>query len=345
MFIIDVRRRALHIDPAFVCALFIFWPLELLMYGNAFAQTAPSVPIPPFLDDLKKIAGSIISDSTFITAVKSFLFAAFGAAATYLSSLFKTRKYKEASVKYETQVNDLSRRLSGVRFGLPEKWIESYNRVLLVGEAGTGKTTLIRNLLSNRSANPRVSTSDLRTYSLVHEIIYQTNVSSFSTSYVCRIDIDDYRGQSLGQILNDWKNDFRPDGALACCSVIFVVDLFAPLKDSDAVLPQQDRWSAARVRHNLAQSPENLIQAIIDKVDLGNLKYVCLFVNKVDLLNNISSETVSEIKGQYQRLSQYIKRSLSGVDFEVIVGSADKGIGVSQLLNRLIEVSAPPGPG
>jgi GTPase SAR1 family protein len=324
-------------------------PANIFLYTHAFAQATGTVSglaePSTLISGIKNLFDALIDDTTFITGVKSVVLATIGGIITGIGGWFRTRKYKEATAKYETQVNELSRRLSGVRFGLPEKLVESYNRVLLVGLSGTGKTTLIRKLLSNKSANPRVTTADLFTYSLVHETIYRSDTSDLSVSYVCRMDIDDYRGQYLSQILNEWKDDFRPVGTFACSSVIFIADLFEPLNNPDAVTPHRDKWSAARVRENLAQWSESLVRAIIEKADSGNLKYVCLFVNKMDLLRRFDSEIEKQVEYQYRRMRASILKSLAGVEFDLIVGSAEKGIGVSRLLNRLVEVSAPPGPG
>jgi GTPase SAR1 family protein len=239
----------------------------------------------------------------------------------------------------------LTRRLSGIRFGLPKDTIESYNRVLLVGIGGAGKTTLISRLVSNKFANPRVRTQELFTYSLVHEIIYQDNTSDYAISHVCRIDIDDYQGQSLNQITTSWKNDFRPDGAFLCTSVIFVVDLIEPPERPDAIVNVQDKFSPARVRNNIREWPRGLVQNIIDMTEPGNLKYICLFVNKIDLISDNSRENIVRIKAAYDSLWRLLYQTDTGAEYDLIVGSAATGDGVSQLLSRLIELSAPPGPG
>jgi hypothetical protein len=239
---------------------------------------------------------------------------------------------------------ELRRRLTGVRFQLPEQYIESYNRVLLVGLGGSGKTTLIRELTGNKSASPRIKSADLLTYSLVHEIVYQE--INYAKSHVCRIDIDDYRGQEPAQILAGWNVDkLEAPPAFSCTSVIFLVDLFEEPAHAGDTQEPQETWNNTRVQKHLTEWPQSLVRSVIYMARQGNLKYICLFVNKVDLLSVYSTAKAPEIFALFGPIDDALASVSAGALYERIVGSAAKDIGVSQVLNRLVEVSSPAGPG
>jgi hypothetical protein len=87
------------------------------------------------------------------------------------------------------------------------------------------------------------------------------------------------------------------------------------------------------------------VQAIFSKVTSHNLKYACLFINKLDLIKNASDETIKSIEALYKKLWTHIYSAAPDCEFDLIVGSADKGIGTTQVLKRLVELSSPPGPG
>jgi hypothetical protein len=124
-----------------------------------------------------------------------------------------------------------------------------------------------------------------------------------------------------------------------------VVDLFDPPHKPDQEIARQAKPSERRIKKNVTFWPKNLIQSVIEKVEPGNLKYVCLFINKRDLLESYDSAIEEEIKHQYRDMWKSIFTDISDVECELIIGSADKNIGTANLLSKLIEVSAPPGPG
>jgi hypothetical protein len=280
----------------------------------------------------------------FEDAIGGAIILMFGALCTYLSG--KIGLYKTRLRTLNRRLTGLTRRLSGVRFGLPDQVIESYNRVLLVGMGGTGKTSLIRSLFANPTANPRMKTGELSTYCLVHEIVYQDRDPANSVSHACRIDIDDYSGQDYSQIMNGWKTNPLEDGDVyKCSSVIFMVDLFHPPSSPDALLFPRDRIDQARIKANQTYWPSNNVEQVFSKVEGDNLKYVCLFVNKCDLLNTTSENIITEIKTRYKNLWEAIYTNLVDCECEIVIGSAEKGIGTTRVLNKLIQMSARPIPG
>ncbi|MFM7875156.1 MAG: hypothetical protein ACKO8M_01060, partial [Microcystis panniformis] len=71
--------------------------------------------------------------------------------------------------------------------------------------------------------------------------------------------------------------------------------------------------------------------------NLNSLKYVCLFVNKIDLLPNMEDE----IRREYKVLNDALRSRCSGLKFELLLGSADKGTAVPALKKSLKDNSWP----
>jgi hypothetical protein len=189
-----------------------------------------------------------------------------------------------------------------------------------------------------------MKSANLVTYSLIHEITYQDTHSGFAKSHVCRIDIDDYRGKEPSQILGGWKMQ-KLDSIFSCTSVIFLVDLFDEPPHSDDTQVSKKVWDTTRVQKHLAGWPPRLVRSVISMARPGNLKYMCLFVNKIDLLRVYPSEKASEIYTSFQPIDEALSSVSAGALYERIIGSAEKDIGVAWVLNRLVEISSPAGPG
>lgn len=200
-------------------------------------------------------------------------------------------------------------------------------------------------MTGNKTANPWIKSADVLTYSLVHEIVYKDPVSGYGKSHVCRIDIDDYRGQETSQILGSWNPTPPESASFSCTSIIFMVDLFKePPYAGEGQRPKVN-WEDSRVKQHVKQWPDSLVRSIVAMARGGNLKYICLFVNKIDLLRVFPDDKQREILTQFYEIDEALRSVSAGTLYERKIGSADKHIGVSHILNKLIEVSVPSAPG
>jgi tRNA A37 threonylcarbamoyladenosine biosynthesis protein TsaE len=229
----------------------------------------------------------------------------------------------------------LARRLAGPRFGLPANSKEYSNRVLLVGLGGAGKTSLIQKLTADPRADPRVRSARFETYSLVHEVV------SEEEARVYRIDIDDYRGQNQGDLVAAWTQMNRDAEAVAIRSLILVVDLFPPAAHGEIAQPQET-ISAERVKQTIEQWSDAAISAIMGLAS-DELNYLCLFINKADLLLPRTAESQRLILRAYQPLVECLAKRSGGILFETKIGSTASDESIVTLMHSLIERAVPIG--
>jgi GTPase SAR1 family protein len=220
---------------------------------------------------------------------------------------------------------------------------EKRNSIIIVGLGGCGKTTLINRLSSNHRADPEVQTSDYRLFSWSEQ---SDSVEPKFTYYMA-----DYRGQNIGTLIKglitEQKIPYSPMTWGAVNSLIFVVDIAKPYNKNtqtkDFTLEVENVWQE-RVQYNIDQWSGTALDTIFgfttkpsNNPNFNSLKYVCLFVNKIDLLPNMENE----IKIAYQVLSDALLVRCSGLKFELLLGSADKGTAVPALKKSLKDNSWP----
>jgi hypothetical protein len=80
------------------------------------------------------------------------------------------------------------------------------------------------------------------------------------------------------------------------------------------------------------------IQAILGLVTRPQLKYICLFINKVDLLVGYDEAIENEIKEAHLPLMRELKEVSDGVRFECLLGSAARDLKIGELKNALRSV-------
>jgi hypothetical protein len=68
------------------------------------------------------------------------------------------------------------------------------------------------------------------------------------------------------------------------------------------------------------------------------LKYICLFVNKIDLLIGYDKAMENEIKKAYLPLLRELNEASEGVRFECKLGSAARDLKIGELRNALRDV-------
>jgi sulfate adenylyltransferase subunit 1 (EFTu-like GTPase family) len=68
------------------------------------------------------------------------------------------------------------------------------------------------------------------------------------------------------------------------------------------------------------------------------LKYICLFINKIDLLVGYDEAMENEVKKAYLPLLRELKEASDGVRFECMLGSAAGDLKIAELKNALRSV-------
>jgi signal recognition particle receptor subunit beta len=233
----------------------------------------------------------------------------------------------ENELRNETEKSEqLSRRLAGPRFSLPEKSKEKYVRVAIAGLGGTGKTSLIRKISGCRLADPRRKTGSAKTYSFIKEIAYEDRTE------VYRIDLEDYRGQNVAELLT---NIHASDKRFPVTAIIMMVDLFETESDMATFEGENVYWDETRVNKHLREWSDSLIGALLAATP--EVKYICLFINKADLVN-VPIKTVSrEIESLFVPIISSFKARGADKLIKILIGSALTDFMLNTLVIELTE--------
>lgn len=245
----------------------------------------------------------------------------------------KKEAIQKEVVQERKRADYLQSRLTGPRYSPTPIQEDRYCRILLLGIGGTGKTELIKTMMSfpgddAYGPNPRMSTGDTKLYSMVNAMVYG------DTTKIVHIDIDDYRGQNQGQFLADLQERGAESQARPVDAIVLIVDLFPPPKDNGDIQRPRDAFSKKRVQHHETEWSLTALQSWLGFAG-DEWKYFCLFINKVDLVSPLTQPKLKAIKKAFAPLSARSK-TRRDVEYDVIVGSAKEGTGVPKLLARLV---------
>lgn len=252
-----------------------------------------------------------------------------------IGSLIAVSLLTTISAWFMKRISGLKKRLAGPRFNLPLKSEERINRVLLVGIGGSGKTTFIRSVTNHPDANPRIKTGSVKTYSMVHEL------TTGGTSIVNRIDVDDYRGQNFGDVVGEnmlraAKGDLTPIN-----SIVIIVDTIPPPNREHQVPDITNQVVLARVAENIDAWNDQILDTLFSLAK-GRIEYLCLFVNKADILTRRPFHLWKPILLRlYDPLIQKIRPRTDDILFETFVGSAENEIAVGCVRTALLNHAVP----
>lgn len=197
---------------------------------------------------------------------------------------------------------------------------------LLLGQGGTGKTTLIRSITADSEAKPEVETLTFR--------IYEHSITIFRRE--CRIFLSDYRGQDLG-ILTKGVLDIERDSLVRrkdISSLLIILDICdtdsgvprdpqAPVPDYDHIQKQVEQWNG------------QALNAVVGLLAEGQLRLALVLVNKFDiLLLKERGEHEGRIGELLSPLCEKMRAIWPLAQIEVMFGSGN-GISAIDIRNKL----------
>jgi hypothetical protein len=253
---------------------------------------------------------------------------------------------KSRLTKARERIENLKVGFNALRSGMPERAENNYLKVCMLGLGGAGKTTLVRTMTMCPDADASVSTEDVRRFITVNE--YAGPDARFGV----RIDWYDYAGQNIAPLTESRRpgnaNESRQDEDPAMPSyddkpfnaAVLILDLFDPPPAGGTYQGRFPTWNAARLKKSTDQWSENALSAI--KGSLGNeIKYLCVLVNKFDLLQNPDDAELAAIKKKVQPYVNRIAPLFRGAEVDFIIGSALGDARTLQIREKLIKYSRP----
>lgn len=217
------------------------------------------------------------------------------------------------------------------------------NTVLVIGLGRSGKSCLIKTLTKSFDAGkPRL------TYEF--EIISCKRTDTLGEIPIY-FHFTDYRGQSFKQLIENFiKEQFNPDTLLRYNDIntlILVVDLFE-YNESERDEKTYPRVDSIRINEHLSEWNRTAMDAVFGLLTQEKLKYVCLFINKIDKWTRGNTRRAKdEILILYQNLIQDVENRIDKAYtyFDVIIGSALVGTNIDSLdgglRQQLYEYSVP----
>lgn len=226
------------------------------------------------------------------------------------------------------------------------------NSVMVIGLGGVGKTTLIKKLTLNPAIDPtrRTEKYDLYTFNMAvmngamlpSKEAASPAISTTPDSETTHVFITDYKGQDIGQLVRSFveqqKALFSPMAYGHVTTLLLVVDVVGPKKGEDDEDPEPRREpDKERIRDQVRLWSELMLDAVFGFLTRESLQYVCLFINKVDLIDNVKGR--QELLSHFQPVVELLRQRTepSGVKVKTIIGSAQDGTGIDELRSGIME--------
>jgi len=223
------------------------------------------------------------------------------------------------------------------------------NTIMIVGLKSSGKTTTI-NMLSRQMNISNVE--ETKDFSILHS-------KTDGTDGKYQIFISDYRGDDIGNLIRSFiiqqlqLNTPMRFGNID--SLVFVVDLFPPINnDCNEVKINKgsmNNFCKDRIQEHIEQWNKTALDAVFGMNETSSLKYICLFINKLDLISDHSQKMRERITDEYRVLIDSLRKRQfycdengtlhQYADFRLIIGSALEGDGTLQLKKDIFNYSKP----
>lgn len=229
-------------------------------------------------------------------------------------------------------------------------------RVLFVGLGRSGKTSIIRHILTEDSPKQEISTETFDIYDETMRIGLKN-----PTRYV--ISVADYKGQKLSQItVNKPTAFFGAKGKRQINAVIFVVDLFPEISDESGrvkkdfdLIEEYKSEAIEKIQSRIANQKEYITKYTIEQIfeaayNSAQMYSVRLFINKVDLLRSIiergylpeiENKTAEEFgKKLYASTIYHLEQACAANnidDFSVHFVSAKTGENLQPVFSEIVE--------
>jgi hypothetical protein len=236
--------------------------------------------------------------------------------------------YRTARIK-----KDLEARLFSSENTFPN---EKRNAIIVVGIGGSGKTTLINQLFNENNANPGIATDCYELFTI------DEGAQKIKYNYY----VADCSGQNMGTLVSglmlEQKRLNSPMTYGAINSVIIVVDTAEAPGVLESLTPEQVAANfQSRVEQHLAEWSNTALDVVFGLTgSSGNgLKYICLFINKADLLQGSSEEIERMVTEAYRPLIDKISKISRGIAFKCLIGSIQKGTRLRDLHKDLRDYS------
>jgi len=155
--------------------------------------------------------------------------------------------------------------------------------------------------------------------------------------------IADYKGQNIGQLVRSFiiqqKKPFSPLAYGDITSLILMVDLVTPKEEAHYEdIPKQEKYNQERVNKHVTEWNDTALDAIFGLLT-SELRYVCIFINKVDLMNDRSYEAEERYIKIFQPMQEKIKKRVGRATVKTYLGSARDGTSLNYLTEDLMEYS------
>jgi hypothetical protein len=211
------------------------------------------------------------------------------------------------------------------------------NSVIIVGLGGVGKTQLIQTILRDESVipdNDGDETFPNPEQETLTASIHQGVFSPKGENCTYYLYISDYKGQNLGDLfrffIEQQRIPYSPMKYGWINSLIIMVDIADPAPRPIFDINQLQN----RLQFSIDNMSDLALNAIFGLLT-SEISYVCVFVNKVDLLSGDRKKVESIIAEKIEPFFRKVQKRSGKAMVEIILGSALTGEGIPKLLERL----------
>lgn len=239
----------------------------------------------------------------------------------------EAEKAKQEAVLARQRAESAEAALSGLReprVPSPSK----FTSALVIGIGDSGKSELIKRLRVKQVGDPH-KTLHVETYRIAIQD-GELNNDVFLTDYV---------GQNLGSLIRSFVESQREPYSPLRYGYINALILVVDVAPADGIglegFSLSHEVAQKRVARQLAEWNHQALSAVFGMLTSG-IRYVCLFVNKCDLLPGNAQERAHAVTEVYRPLVEQLRRRTpTGTEVEIMAGSTVTGALVPELAAKL----------